>query len=63
MIGLPCADASGVELGVVVAVENFGAGDILEIERPDGKRAMVPFRAGIADLAGDRIEVDPAFLA
>ncbi|PWG03624.1 ribosome maturation factor RimM [Sphingosinicella humi] len=62
LIGLPCADASGVELGVVVSVENFGAGDILEIEKSDGKRAMVPFRAGIADLAGDRIEVDPAFL-
>ena len=30
----------------VVAVENFGAGDLLEIERPDGKRALIPFRAG-----------------
>ena len=63
LIGLPCEDGEGQPLGTVVAVENFGAGDILEIERPDGKRTMVPFRDGIADLAGGRIIVDPQFLA
>jgi 16S rRNA processing protein RimM len=62
LIGLPCQSAAGEPLGTVVAVENFGAGDILEIERPDGRRVMVPFRAGIADLAGTAIHVDPAFL-
>jgi 16S rRNA processing protein RimM len=25
-------------------VENYGAGDVLEIERPDGSRFMVPMR-------------------
>jgi len=63
LIGLPCADAAGVPLGTVVAVENFGAGDLLEIEKPDGKRALIPFRPGIADLADGRIVADPAFLA
>ena len=63
LIGLPCVSAEGEPLGTVVAVENFGAGDILEIEKPDGKRSMVPFRPGIADLQGDRIAVDPLFLA
>jgi 16S rRNA processing protein RimM len=63
LIGLPCQDPAGERLGAVVAVENFGAGDILEIEKPDGKRTMVPFRAGIADLAEGSIIVDPAFLA
>jgi 16S rRNA processing protein RimM len=63
LIGLPCVDAGGASLGTVVAVENFGAGDILDIEKADGKTAMVPFRGGIADLAGTRIIVDPAFLA
>jgi 16S rRNA processing protein RimM len=63
LIGLPCVDAAGTTLGTVVAVENFGAGDLLEIERPDGKRALIPFRPGIADLEGGRIMVDPAFLA
>lgn len=63
LIGLACASAGGEPLGTVVAVENFGAGDILEIEKPDGKRAMVPFRAGIADLVDGTIVADPAFLA
>jgi 16S rRNA processing protein RimM len=63
LIGLPCESVGGEALGRVVAVEDFGAGDILEIERADGRRFMVPFRDGIADLAGGRILVDPEFLA
>jgi 16S rRNA processing protein RimM len=63
LLGLPCVSAAGGPLGTVVAVENFGAGDIIEIEKPDGRRTMVPFRDGIADLAEDRIVVDPEFLA
>jgi 16S rRNA processing protein RimM len=63
LIGLPCEDAAGTSLGVIAAVENFGAGDLLEIERPDGRRALVPFRDGIADLKGGRIVADPAFIA
>jgi 16S rRNA processing protein RimM len=63
LLGLPCQAADGAPLGTVVAVENFGAGDILEIERPGGRRSMVPFREGVADLADGRIVVDPEFLA
>lgn len=63
LIGLPCVSAEGEALGTVVAVDNFGAGDILEIEKADGKKAMVPFRPTIADLEDGRIVVDPAFLA
>jgi len=63
LIGLPCEDAAGLPLGTVVAVENFGAGDLVEIEKPDGRRALVPFRAGIAELKEGRIVVDPEFLA
>jgi 16S rRNA processing protein RimM len=63
LIGLPCESAAGESLGTIVAVENYGAGDLLEIERPDGKRALVPFRPGIADLAEGKVVADPAFLA
>ena len=62
LIGLPCESREGEPLGTVAAVENYGAGDILEIEKPDGKRSMVPFREGIADLKDERIVLDPAFL-
>jgi 16S rRNA processing protein RimM len=63
LIGLPCETAVGEPLGRVVAVEDFGAGEILEIEKADGRRTMVPFRTGIADLAEGRVVVDPEFLA
>ena len=63
LIGLPCESASGEALGVVVAVENFGAGDLLEIERPDGKRVLIAFRPGIADVQAGRVVADPIFLA
>lgn len=63
LLGLPCESLEGEPVGTVVAVEDFGAGDIIEIERPDGKRAMVPFRPGIADLEDGKIRLDPVFLA
>jgi len=63
VIGLPCAAPDGAALGTVVSVENFGAGDLIEIEKPDGKKTMVPFRPGIADLEEGRVVVDPLFLA
>jgi 16S rRNA processing protein RimM len=63
MIGLSCVDESGESLGLVVAVENFGAGDLLEIERPDGKRGLIPFREPIARQDGELIILDPEYLA
>lgn len=63
LIGLSCVDREGSQLGVVVALENYGAGDLLEIETAPGKRQLIPFKPGIAELEGDRIIADPAFLA
>ena len=63
LIGLSCVDNEGKPVGTVVAVENYGAGDLLEVERADGKRSLIPFRPGIADFAGGRIRLDPEFLA
>ncbi len=62
LIDLACVAPDGAALGRVAAVENFGAGDILEIERSDGKRAMVAFREPGARLEGERIVIDPDFL-
>ncbi|MDD3799232.1 MAG: ribosome maturation factor RimM [Novosphingobium sp.] len=42
LIGLPAISTTGEALGSVIAVENFGAGDVLEIERANGKKFMVP---------------------
>jgi 16S rRNA processing protein RimM len=63
LIGLSCVDREGQAVGVVASVENFGAGDLLEIEFPNGRRSLIPFRDGIADLEDGRVVVDPEFLA
>ena len=65
LIGLPCVTEAGEALGHVVAVENFGAGDILEIERMAGgplagKRFMVPIKA--ADITEERAVIDADFV-
>jgi len=62
VIGLPCVDGDGLEIGRVVAIENFGAGDVIEIEGADGKRAMMPFSEPAAVLEPERVVVDTAFL-
>ena len=62
LIGLPAVSTTGEELGSCIAVENFGAGDILEIERPDGKRFMVPMRAeAVPEWSELRLVIDRAF--
>ncbi|QDP18753.1 ribosome maturation factor RimM [Sphingomonas xanthus] len=63
LIGLACFDGMGNPVGVVVAVENFGAGDLLEIEPTEGRRSLIPFREPVARLEDGRIILDPAFLA
>ena len=63
LIGLPCVDAAGNALGTVSGVENFGAGDLLEVVDTDGKKALIPFEPGIADLGAGSVTVDPEFLA
>jgi 16S rRNA processing protein RimM len=63
LIGLPAVSRDGSEIGTVAAVENYGAGDLLEIEKADGSRSLIPFKTGIADLQDGRIVLDPEFLA
>lgn len=67
LIGLRAVSTEGEALGTVIAVENFGAGDVLEIERPvgeDGKRRrfMVPMiPAAVPEWDGTRIVLNAAF--
>lgn len=64
LLGLPVTDTAGMALGAVVAVDNFGAGDVLEIERPDASRFMVPMNAdAVPEWNAERLVVDPAFAA
>jgi len=63
LIGLAAIDGEGHPVGTVVAVDNYGAGDLLEIEAEGGRRSLIPFKPGIADLEDGRIVLDPEFLA
>lgn len=62
LIGLAVFDTAGREIGRVKAVHDFGAGDLLEIARPGGREALLPFtRAAVpvVDIAGGRVVVEP----
>ncbi len=63
LVGLPCVDREGRSLGTVAAVENFGAGDLLDVADASGRRSLIPFKPGIADLADGRVVLNPEFLA
>lgn len=62
LIGLPACTTTGEAAGEVVAVENFGAGDLLEIAKPDGKRVLVPMRPEAVPEWGEQVVVAPEFL-
>ena len=62
LIGLPAISDSGEPLGTCVAVEKFGAGDVIEVQRPDGKRFMVPMREdAVPEWDAERLVISAAF--
>lgn len=44
MIGLSVLDDDGQDIGTLITVENFGAGDLLEIKPKSGAAYFVPFQ-------------------
>lgn len=63
LLGLPAVSDTGEAIGTVVAIDNFGAGDVIEIERPDRKRFMVPMTpAAVPEWSEDRLVVTDAFV-
>lgn len=61
LIGLPVQDPGGARLGVVRAIHDHGAGDILEVAGPKGV-LLLPFTREVVptvDLGAGRIVVDP----
>jgi len=62
LIGLPAVSDDGTALGTCIAVDNFGAGDVLEVRRPDGKSFMVPMRAeAVPEWDADRLVITAAW--
>mgnify|MGYP005852768385 CR=1 FL=1 len=61
LLGLPVFDPGGAALGRVLAVQNFGAGDFLEVTG-GAKPLLLPFTRAVVptvDLAAGRIVADP----
>jgi len=63
LVGLAVVDQGGRNLGTVVAIHNFGAGDLIEV-RPEagGNTELVPFdttHVPAVDIAAGKIIVDP----
>ncbi|ADZ68532.1 ribosome maturation factor RimM [Polymorphum gilvum] len=61
LIGLEAVDAAASRFGTVVAVQDFGAGDLLEIRPDRGRSFYVPFTQAFVptvDLAAGRVVLD-----
>ncbi|MBB4084835.1 ribosome maturation factor RimM [Sphingomonas carotinifaciens] len=64
LLGLPVVADDGEAVGHVVAIEDFGAGDVIEIEWPDGRRFMVPMKVeAVPEWDANRLIVTRAFIA
>ena len=62
LVGLAVETKDGGRLGEVIGVQNFGAGDLLEIRLAGGKTALLPFvdpYVPVIDVKGGRIVADP----
>jgi len=63
LIGLAVLDPAGLSLGTVIAIHNFGAGDLIEMEpQGGGKTELIPFDAAhvpVVDVAAGRIVISP----
>ena len=61
LIGLAAVNTANEPLGRVVALHNFGAGDIIEIAPPHGPTMLLPFTNAVVptvDLAGGRVVIE-----
>jgi 16S rRNA processing protein RimM len=62
LIGLAAVTTAGEPLGKVIAIHNFGAGDIIEIAPPGSSTTMLlPFSNAVVptvDLAGGRVLIE-----
>ena len=60
--GMEALRADGSRFGVVRGVDNFGAGDLIEVVADDGRRLSLPFTRApcrAIDLAQRRLVVEP----
>jgi 16S rRNA processing protein RimM len=62
LVGLPILSADGTSYGSVKSVQEFGAGDMIEIQMSDGTVSLLPFTRAIfptVDLDAGHLMVSP----
>lgn len=57
MIGLEARDDKGMLVGTIIAVENYGAGDLLEIKPASGQSFLLPFNNDTVLEIGDTVTI------
>ena len=63
LLGLPVEDEDGAPVGTVAATPNYGATDLVEIERPGGGRFLVPFtKDAVTNWNTERMVIASAFV-
>jgi len=61
LIGLAAMTPANEPLGRIIAIHNFGAGDIIEIAPPSGATMLLPFTNAVVpsvDVAGGRVVIE-----
>jgi 16S rRNA processing protein RimM len=61
LIGLAAVTVAGEPLGKVIAIHNFGAGNIIEIAPPSGVTMLLPFSNAVVptvDIAGGHVVIE-----
>ena len=61
LIGLDAVTTADEPLGRVIAIHNFGAGDIIEIAPPSGTTILLPFSNAVVptvDISGGRVVIE-----
>jgi 16S rRNA processing protein RimM len=65
LVGMAVVAGAGAAIGTILAIPNYGAGDLLEIKLLDGTEKLLPFNddAVVAiDMATGKLVIDPDYL-
>ncbi len=60
LVGLDVRQSDGTLLGTILAIHDFGAGDILEVTQPKEQSLMIPFSLAavpVVDIAGGFVQL------
>jgi 16S rRNA processing protein RimM len=66
LVGMSVITDAGTTIGTVMAIPNYGAGDLLDIKLADGTEKLLPFNDDVVlrvDAASRQLVIDPDYLS